>query len=87
MPDDRDLQRYFEVLQRFCSPAELEAFCKQVGSAEDLREAIQEIEACLQERRFRRHLWRFVGWACITATGTLTFLGAIRGLLPTGWGW
>ena len=87
MAEDRDFQRYFEVLQRFLSPQELEALCKQVGSVDDLREAIEEIELCLQERRFRRQLWRFVGWACITATGTLTFLGAIKALLPSGWGW
>jgi hypothetical protein len=87
MTDNRESQRYLEVMQRFGSPDEIEALRQIYGTPREVTSRHAKIEAFLDRAEKRAAVWQFVKYLGIGLIGAATLLSTLKGILPAGWPW
>jgi hypothetical protein len=85
--NSRDPSRYFDVLQRFGSPEEIEALRQVYGTPKAITERHRRIEMLLDRDERRDAVWQFLKYLVIGLIGAATLLSTIKGILPAGWPW
>jgi hypothetical protein len=87
MTDNREAQRYLEVMQRFGSADEIEALRQIYGTPREVTARHAKIEALLAREKSRSDIWQFLKYLVLGLIGAATLLSTIKGILPAGWPW
>lgn len=83
----RDARKYFDVLQRFGSPDEIEALRQIYGTPREITSRHKRIETLLDRVERREAVWQFLKYLVVGLSGAAALLSMIKGILPAGWPW
>jgi hypothetical protein len=81
----RDFQRYFEVMQRFCTPEELEILRQTYRTPKSVTDRYAKIEALLESEERREWRWQFLRMVALAFASVVGVLATLKAVLPPGW--
>lgn len=85
MANDLHFQRYFEVLQKWLSPDELDKLRRELGSPEQILEDRARVQALVNRAERRDAVWAFLRTAALAFVSIVGLLATMKAILPAGW--